>query len=585
MSFLARLLVSLVISLTLVLSIVFALFKGVLFSYFTDLENMLFDLKSDLLVKEMKRSAELFYYKVKTKDNLKELSRASDFGLLLSKDNKIEKKLGNIPEGVFQIINKLNLNKEFGIEYTNLNLYKVAIVKRPDLSFIILFKKIDIDKLLNWYDVSTNIMFMSQLPNFIKYKNFTYHKDNNVYYAFAFNTMTFNRIYGVFKENIKCCKIINGIFWTVICLFVISFLGCVFLIIYFNGRFLIKRINYMSKRLREISDLEDLTKRMNRVGIKEIDQLIGNINMLLNKLERNYNDFKTTMDLYYKLMSESTEVMFLFDAQTKRIIHYNNAFKRLFLYNDDDIKRLTIYDLPADNLADENLERVRRGEHYLGERPYKRKDGTIVYVEVISYFINVQGRELVSVLVRDITKQKMEKEHIAYMAYHDVLTGLLNRAYVTKELGELLSQYKFNRDPIRKVAIIMADLNDFKKINDTYGHHVGDKVLKEVAGRLKSSLRDSDIIARFGGDEFLIILPDIYRDNLQLVVQKITQMIKKPIKIDHTSIVVGISMGICVCPDDGIELNDVLEKADMAMYKAKKDMEKDWIFYNELKEA
>ena len=167
------------------------------------------------------------------------------------------------------------------------------------------------------------------------------------------------------------------------------------------------------------------------------------------------------------------------------------------------------------------------------------------------------------------------------MAYHDTLTGLYNRSYVLKELGDILYRAGLQKDVQRKVAVIMIDLNGFKAINDTYGHLVGDRVLREVANRLKNSLRISDVVARLGGDEFLIILSDILEENVTLILKKLLEAFKEPIRLNKDQVVIGLSIGVCICPDDGTDPNDVLKKVDEAMYYSKR-RKKEWVFYKEI---
>jgi diguanylate cyclase (GGDEF)-like protein len=168
---------------------------------------------------------------------------------------------------------------------------------------------------------------------------------------------------------------------------------------------------------------------------------------------------------------------------------------------------------------------------------------------------------------RDITERKHLEEKIQQMAFHDSLTGLPNRKLFSDRLGIALAHAQRNQN---KVVVAMIDLDHFKEINDTLGHNVGDLFLKATAERLDAALRKGDTVARFGGDEFLLILPDleVIEDAIQ-VAQKIVDSFSKPLLIDTHQLVVTLSIGIAVYPNDGTDEGILLKNADIAMYQAK----------------
>lgn len=178
------------------------------------------------------------------------------------------------------------------------------------------------------------------------------------------------------------------------------------------------------------------------------------------------------------------------------------------------------------------------------------------------------GKERIILLaIEDITERKKYEEKIQQMAFHDSLTGLPNRKLFSDRLGIVLAQAKRNK---KKVGIVMLDLDNFKDVNDTLGHDVGDTLLKEVAERLSVTLRKSDTVARFGGDEFVLIFPDmeVIEEAIQ-VVQKIIDRFNKPFLIDTHQLVVTTSIGIAVYPKDGMDEEILMKNADIAMYQAK----------------
>ena len=197
-----------------------------------------------------------------------------------------------------------------------------------------------------------------------------------------------------------------------------------------------------------------------------------------------------------------------------------------------------------------------------------RKDGSSFPVEYSSTPITKDGKVMGAVITfQDITERKQSEEKIRQMVYHDSLTGLPNRKLFSDRLGIALAQAQRNQ---KDVGIAMLDLDHFKGVNDTLGHDVGDLLLKAAAERLSASLRKGDTVARFAGDEFLLILPDlqVIEDAIQ-VAQKIADSFRKPFLIDTHQIVVTTSIGIAVYPNDGTDEGILLKNADIAMYKAK----------------
>lgn len=179
---------------------------------------------------------------------------------------------------------------------------------------------------------------------------------------------------------------------------------------------------------------------------------------------------------------------------------------------------------------------------------------------------------------RDITNVKERELTIIHMAYHDFLTNLPNRNFFMDKLENALLSANLNNS---KVAVIFLDLDNFKKINDTIGHSIGDKLLVQVAERIASCVRTCDIIARLGGDEFSILIENVENSNqIMPLIEKINAVFQKPFNINNNSMNLTASIGISLYPDDGQTVENILTNADMAMYKSK-DLGKDtYMFYN-----
>jgi len=180
----------------------------------------------------------------------------------------------------------------------------------------------------------------------------------------------------------------------------------------------------------------------------------------------------------------------------------------------------------------------------------------------------VSGKEgIILLAIEDITERRQSEEKIQRMAYHDSLTGLPNRKLFSDRLSIALVNARRNQ---KMVGIAMLDLDNFKDVNDTLGHDAGDILLKATAERLSVALRKGDTVARFGGDEFVLILPDlkVIEDATQ-VIQKIVESFRKPFFVDNNRLVVTTSIGIAVYPTDGTDEGILLKNADIAMYQAK----------------
>lgn len=167
----------------------------------------------------------------------------------------------------------------------------------------------------------------------------------------------------------------------------------------------------------------------------------------------------------------------------------------------------------------------------------------------------------------DITDRKEMEEQVQHLAYHDPLTGLPNRMLFTDRLQQALATAK--RDHAQ-LALLFIDLDKFKPINDTHGHHVGDLLLKEVAQRIRYCLRVSDTVARIGGDEFVVLLPMIKAEQDALeVAEKIRCSLNQPFELAGHSLSISSSTGIAIYPEHGDEEKKLMKNADAAMYYAK----------------
>jgi diguanylate cyclase (GGDEF)-like protein len=180
--------------------------------------------------------------------------------------------------------------------------------------------------------------------------------------------------------------------------------------------------------------------------------------------------------------------------------------------------------------------------------------------------------------VQDITRQKETEKQIRHLAYYDNLTGLASRTYYHERIESLIKSAGRRNE---QFAFLFLDLDDFKEINDRFGHHIGDQFLNAIGHRLKFIARDIDFIARLGGDEFCIIIDNIIDDNDVIeVASRCLQKINQPLLLDQHQIIPKVSIGIAVFPRDGINESELIKAADTAMYSAKQAGKQCYVFHS-----
>ncbi len=211
---------------------------------------------------------------------------------------------------------------------------------------------------------------------------------------------------------------------------------------------------------------------------------------------------------------------------------------------------------------------LKKGQ-WQGEIWNRRKDGEI-YPQwlTITSVVNSQGNTTNFVGVfHDMTELKLHEEQLRYQAHHDALTGLPNRMLFRDRLGVSMAQARREE---RKVAVLFLDLDNFKRINDSLGHTVGDLLLKEVAVRLGHCIRAGDSVARYGGDEFIVLLDRIdHEEDAVLAAQRIIAALAPAVLLHDREFYLTVSVGIAFFPEDGQDQEALIKNADTAMYRAK----------------
>ena len=170
-----------------------------------------------------------------------------------------------------------------------------------------------------------------------------------------------------------------------------------------------------------------------------------------------------------------------------------------------------------------------------------------------------------SVLVEDVTSRRASEVRIEHMARQDDLTGLWNRSFYREKLEKAVARSQSDATPF---AVMVIDLDRFKQVNDSLGHPVGDKLLKRVSERLREMATPEDVVARLGGDEFAILKLG-ERDCAAEFAAKVVEMLSEPYHIDGAKLIISASVGVAMMPDDGVNANELMKAADMALYAAK----------------
>ncbi|HEY4999672.1 MAG TPA: PAS domain S-box protein, partial [Usitatibacter sp.] len=198
-----------------------------------------------------------------------------------------------------------------------------------------------------------------------------------------------------------------------------------------------------------------------------------------------------------------------------------------------------------------------------------RKDGSVIWVEWHNSSLRDESGRVISILslAQDVSSRIQAEERLQYMATHDGLTGLPNSVLLNDRLGAALARARRAR---RRVGVMFLDLDHFKDVNDTLGHRVGDALLKELAGRIRGALRQSDVLARISGDEFVVVLEDLPDEGApERVARLILGEVRRPFHVEGHELHVSGSLGLAIYPEDGADAETLLKNADAAMYHAK----------------
>lgn len=281
---------------------------------------------------------------------------------------------------------------------------------------------------------------------------------------------------------------------------------------------------------------------------------------------------KTREQSFRLLFDHNPMPMWVFDAQTSAFLGVNDAAVNHYGYERAAFLRMKLHQIWPQEEWDVHRQALRQvGDAYHSSRNWThvRADGSQIQVLTFGRRIEFGGRDGYLVAVADITERRKAEARIAHMAHHDGLTNLPNRVLYQQSLRQALEHAQVNGG---RVAVLCIDLDLFKSVNDSYGHPMGDRLLVQVAERLRTAMLANNLVARLGGDEFAVVLAaDTSPREAGDHAMRLIELISAPYRIDGVELVIGASVGIALSPGDGCSSEELMRNADMALYRAKGD--------------
>jgi diguanylate cyclase (GGDEF)-like protein/PAS domain S-box-containing protein len=280
----------------------------------------------------------------------------------------------------------------------------------------------------------------------------------------------------------------------------------------------------------------------------------------------------------FRLLFDGNPVpMIVCSRDGERILSVNDAAAEHYGYSRAEFEKLTIRSLQAFDTELPWIGSRDGDEHAARTWKHVRADGTLIDLAIYSRELMHGEQPAVLLALMDMTERKRAEARLAFMAQHDGLTGLPNRNLLRQQMDDMLLH---TRRSAEKVAVLVLGIDNFKAVNDTLGHGVGDKLLRGVAKRLRSTLREEDALARLNSDEFAIVQGGVSRpEDAVLLAKRLLEAIGEPYLLDGNSIVIGASIGIAMSPGDGDESEKLLKSADMALSRAKAEFRGTFSFF------
>ncbi len=285
---------------------------------------------------------------------------------------------------------------------------------------------------------------------------------------------------------------------------------------------------------------------------------------------------------YRRLFENAHDAIILFDPKTEIILDVNQRACEMYkLPRNEFIDRsLQSFTINADKEEKHIQEILLKGSFRKFETIHRINDGSFLHLEINASVVEYHGKKAIISINRDITERKAFEEKLRFAAVHDELTQLPNRTLFLERLKHSIQRKSHDKSTL--FAVLFLDLDNFKNINDTFGHKTGDKFLIQISKRLLESVRQLDTVARFGGDEFAILLESIdYINDIYDICSRILRSVSRPITVDKQELFATTSIGIVVANPHYVTPEDMLRDADIAMYRAKGSGGNHFEFFNE----
>jgi diguanylate cyclase (GGDEF)-like protein/PAS domain S-box-containing protein len=294
-------------------------------------------------------------------------------------------------------------------------------------------------------------------------------------------------------------------------------------------------------------------------------------------MRRRYRSQQALDARYKAVIDQANDGIVIVDAASLEVLYTNPAFLNRLGYSADEARALRLGDIFADGGSppDTVLARLKDADSRMPVSLQQRcKNGACIDTEVRCNALDVDDRRILAYVSCDVSLRKKaelqlieNQQRLDRMAHHDQLTGLPNRHYLTAFLPNAIAEAKAANTML---GVVFLDLDRFKHINDTRGHETGDRLLQEVAARLRVCVRDADVVIRMGGDEFVVVFRNVKSyDEVTLGAGRIVETLTRPIVIDRHSLQTTGSVGVSMYPRDGTDMGELLKHSDTAMYQAK----------------
>ena len=326
----------------------------------------------------------------------------------------------------------------------------------------------------------------------------------------------------------------------------------------------------------ESLELSRLTREHNQELAIKVEEKTAELTRSLEELRREVTERMRAERVLHEITANIPGVVFQFcaDVSGKReLIFVSDGILWLHGYAPQRIKenpRLILSAILPEDIAlfkDSILRAIQSGGDWACEYRVLTAKGELRWVRGSAAARREGDNLFYNGVLTDTTELRQAKEELEHLALHDPLTGLPNRTLFLDRLDFTLATARRHG---QKIALLYIDLDHFKQINDAFGHQVGDEVLKIASARMKAHLRESDTVARVGGDEFVVILPGVdSRDDAELVAAKLAEEFCRPIFVEGNQCVCGASVGLSLFPEDGNEVDALIRKADENMYRPK----------------